>query len=173
MTKFGAAQPLRRVEDRRFITGQGRYTDDINRPGQAYGFVLRSPRAHARIARIDTKAAAAMAGVLAVYTHDDLARDKIGDLPCTVPLQNRDGSDRADPPRPALAHGRVRHVGDPIAFVVAESLTAARDAAERIDVDYDDLDAVGDIRAASAPGAPLVWDDVPGNRCFDWGMGEE
>jgi aerobic carbon-monoxide dehydrogenase large subunit len=173
MTKFGAAQPLRRVEDQRFITGQGRYTSDISRPGQAYGHVLRSPHAHARIARIDTRAAASMPGVLAVYTHADLARDKIGDLPCTIPLKNRDGSDRADPPRPALANGRVRHVGDPVAFVVAENLDAARDAAERIEVDYDALNAAGDIRAAAAAGAPLVWDDVPENRCFDWGMGDE
>src|SRR5690606_23754559 len=120
MTKFGQAQPVRRVEDQRFITGKGRYTDDISLPGQAYGVMLRSPHAHAKIVKIDTTAAQAAPGVLAVYTVADLKAAGIGDLPCTIPLKNRDGSMRADPPRPALADGMVRHVGDPVAFVVAE-----------------------------------------------------
>lgn len=135
MTKFGQSQPVRRVEDQRFITGQGRYADDISLENQAHGVFLRSPHAHARILRIDTTAAKDAPGVLAVYTVADLKAAGIGDLPCTIPLKNRDGSDRADPARPALANGMVRHVGDPVAFVVAETVAQARDAAELIEVD--------------------------------------
>ena len=173
MTQFGLAQPVRRVEDQRFITGQGRYTDDISLPRQAYGVVLRSPHAHARIRAIDTAAARAMPGVLAVYTVADLKAEGIGNLPCIIPLKNRDGSDRADSPRPALADGRVRHVGDPVAFVVAETVAAGRDAAERIEVDYETLDAVADMGQALEPGAPQVWDRAPGNRAFDWEVGDK
>ncbi len=173
MTKFGSSQPLRRVEDQRFITGQGRYTDDINLPGQAYAYVVRSPHAHARINAIDVGAARAAPGVLAVCTVADLKADGIGTLPCTIPLKNRDGSERADPPRQALADGVVRHVGDPVAFVVAESLAQARDASELVAVDYEPLDAVADMRAAVKPGAPLVWSGVAQNRCFDWETGDK
>jgi aerobic carbon-monoxide dehydrogenase large subunit len=173
MTKFGSSQAVRRVEDARFITGAGRYTDDITLPGQAYGVMLRSPHAHARIGGIGLDAARQADGVLAVYTFADLKADGIGDLPCMIPLKSRDGGFRADPPRPALANGAVRHVGDPVAFVVAETTYAARAAAELIEVDYEILDAVADMPAAAAPGAPLIWPQAPGNRCFDWETGQK
>jgi len=172
MTKFGTAQPVRRVEDQRFITGQGRYMDDINRPGQAYAYVLRSPHAHAEIRGIDVSPAKAVPGVLAVCTSTDLAADGIGTLPCVIPLKSRDGKDRANPPRPALAKDRVRHVGDPVALVVAESLAAAKDAAELIAIDYETLPSVSSGRAALEAGAPQLWADAPGNLVFDWILGD-
>ena len=173
MSKFGLSQPVRRVEDKRFITGQGRYTDDINLPGQAYGYLLRSPHAHARILGIDTSTARNAPGVLGVYTVGDLRAANVGDLPCTIPLKNRDGSKRADPPRPALADGMVRHVGDPVAFVVAESLDQARDAAELIGVDYEPLPAAPDMATALEPGQPQIWPEAPNNRVFDWEVGNK
>lgn len=173
MSKFGQSQPVRRVEDQRFITGKGRYTDDINLPGQVYGVMLRSPHAHAKILKIDTAAAQGAPGVLAVYTHADLKAANVGDLPCTIPLKNRDGSMRADPPRPALAEGMVRHVGDPVAFVVAETSAQARDAAEMIEVDYDALPAAADMATAMEPGQPQIWPQAPNNRAFDWEIGDK
>jgi carbon-monoxide dehydrogenase large subunit len=173
MTKFGSAQGLKRVEDFRLITGGGRYTDDIVLPRQAYGFLLRSPHPAATITAIDTADAKAARGVIAVYTAADVDAAGIGELGCAVPIKNRDGTSRADPKRPVLARGRVRHVGDPVAFVVAETLAAARDAAERISVDYDTRPAVADMREAQQPGAPLVWDDAPGNLVFDWEVGNK
>ncbi|MFC3231168.1 xanthine dehydrogenase family protein molybdopterin-binding subunit [Marinibaculum pumilum] len=173
MTKFGVAQSVARVEDQRLITGTGQYTDDVHLDGQAHGVLLRSPVAHARIASVDTAAALEVPGVLAVYTIDDLKADGIGELPCMIPLKNRDGSDRAETPHPALADGVVRYVGDPVAFVVAESLAAARDGAEAIMVDYDDLPAVADLEAAAGAGAAQVWPDAAGNRAFDWEQGDK
>ncbi|MBP7063591.1 xanthine dehydrogenase family protein molybdopterin-binding subunit [Ferrovibrio sp.] len=173
MSKFGLSQPVRRVEDKRFITGEGRYTDDISLPDQAYGYFLRSPHAHARILGIDTAAARNAPGVLAVYTVGDLRAANIGDLPCTIPLKNRDGSKRADPPRPALAEGMVRHVGDPVAFVVAETLAQARDGAELIGVDYETLPAAADMATAMQPGQPQIWPEAPNNRVFDWEVGNK
>ncbi len=173
MTQFGLAQPVRRVEDPRLLTGAGRYTDDVHLPGETHGVVLRSPYAAARLLRIDTAAALAVPGVLAVYTGADLRADGIGDLPCTIPLNNRDGSSRADTPRPALAVGQVRHVGDPVAFVVAETVQAARDGAEAVTVDYDALLSVTDLGAAMDPDQPAVWDHAARNICFDWETGEQ
>jgi carbon-monoxide dehydrogenase large subunit len=173
MTKFGQSQPVRRVEDQRFITGKGRYADDISLPGQVYGVFLRSPHAHAKILKIDTAAAKSAPGVLAVYTVADLKAAGIGDLPCTIPLKNRDGSMRADPPRPALADGMVRHVGDPVAFVVAETVAQGRDAVELIEVDYDSLPAAADLATAMEPGQPQIWPDAPNNRVFDWEVGNK
>src|SRR5260370_25004985 len=141
MTQFGIGQPVRRVEDRRFLTGRGHYLDDIVRPREAHAVMLRSPHAHARIRAIDT-APAAGPGVLAVFTGVDLARDGIGTIPCMSGVANRDKSPMAAPPRPAIAGvvgGRVRHVGDTVAMVVAESVLATRDAAERIAVAYEPL----------------------------------
>src|SRR5271166_6394613 len=172
MKQFGIGQPVRRVEDRRFITGRGNYLDDINRPRQAYAFMLRSPHAHARIGAIDTAAAVAAPGVLAVFNGGDLAHDGIGTIPCLSAVTNRDGSPSAMPPHPAIAGGRVRHVGDTVAMVVAESLAAARDAAELIAVDYEPLPAAVDTARALDPGQPLVWDEVPGNLSFDWEVGD-
>jgi carbon-monoxide dehydrogenase large subunit len=172
MAQFGIGQSVRRVEDRRFITGSGRYVDDLTRPRQAYAFILRSPHAHARIRAIDREAAAAAAGVLAVYTGADLAGDGVGTIPCLSPLQNRDGSPAVMPPHPALASDRVRHVGDGVAMVVADSAAAARDAAELIAVDYEPLPAVIDTAQAQHPEQPQVWDEAPQNLCFDWEIGD-
>src|SRR5712671_3386234 len=172
MKQFGIGQSVRRVEDRRFITGHGNYVDDINRPHQAYAFMLRSPHAHARIGAIETTAALSTPDVLAVFTGEDLARDRIGTIPCLSALTNRDGSPSVLPPYPAIARGRVRHVGNTVAMVVAESGAAARDAAELIAVDYEPLPAVVDTAHALDPGQPQVWDEAPGNLCFDWEIGD-
>src|SRR5207302_11398257 len=149
--------PVRRREDYRFLTGQGTYTDDINRPGQIYAYILRSPHANARLARIDTSAAASSPGVVAVYTGADMAADEIGGLPCGWLINSKDGSPMKEPPHPVLAVERVRHVGDPVAVVIAETLAEARDAAEKIAVDYGVEPAVVDVAAALQPGAPQVW----------------
>jgi carbon-monoxide dehydrogenase large subunit len=166
--KFGLGQPVRRHEDFRLIRGQGRYTDDIVLPQMTYAYVLRSPIAHAHIKRVDASAARAMPGVLFVGTGEDIRADGLGDVPCTVPLVSRDGTPRHDTPRPALAQGKVRHVGQPVALVVAESYAQARDAAEAIEVDYDALPAVTNAKAAIAAGAPALFDHIPGNIVFDW-----
>ncbi|HUD84952.1 MAG TPA: xanthine dehydrogenase family protein molybdopterin-binding subunit [Xanthobacteraceae bacterium] len=166
--KFGIGQPMRRHEDLRLITGRGRYTDDIVLPDTTYAFVLRSPVAHARITRIDAAAARRIPGVLFVGTGEDVRTDGLGDIPCTTPLVGRDGKPRHDTPRPVLALGKVRHVGQPVAVVVAETLNAARDAAEAIEVEYDALPAVTDAKDAIAPGAPALFDHIPGNVVFDW-----
>jgi carbon-monoxide dehydrogenase large subunit len=171
--KFGLSQPMRRVEDPRLLRGDGKYTDDISLPGQAHGVVVRSPHAHAAIRGIDKAPALATPGVLAVFTGDDLKAMGLGDVPCAIPLKNRDGSDRAQTPRPALAVGRVRHVGDPVAFVVADTPKAARDGAEALAVDYEVLPSATDLATALNPGQPLVWEGAPGNLCFDWETGDK
>ena len=166
--KFGVGQPVRRHEDFRLIRGQGRYTDDIALPRMTYAFVLRAPVAHARIARIDVGAARTTPGVLFVASGDDVRAEGLGDIPCTTPLVGRDGKPRHDTPRPALAQGKVRHVGQPVALVVAETYAQARDAAETIVVDYDTLPAVTDAKAAIEAGAPQLFDHIPNNIVFDW-----
>ena len=166
--KFGIGQPVRRYEDLRLITGRGRYTDDISLPRMAHAFVLRAPVAHALIKRIDASAARGLPGVLFVATGDDVRADGLGNVPCLVPLTNRDGTPRHDTPRPVLALGKVRHVGQPVALVVAETLSAARDAAEAIAVEYDELPAVTAAKDAIAAGAPLLFDHIGGNIVFDW-----
>jgi aerobic carbon-monoxide dehydrogenase large subunit len=172
MKQFGIGQPVRRVEDRRFITGRGSYLDDLSLPRQAFAYMLRSPHAHARIRGIDIAAAIGAPGVLAVYTGEDLARDGIGTIPCLSALTNRDGSPCVMPPHPAIARDRVRHVGDTVALVVAESLAAARDAAELVAVNYEPLPAAVDTVRALDAGQPPVWDEAPGNLCFDWEVGD-
>jgi carbon-monoxide dehydrogenase large subunit len=171
MTKFGLSQSVRRVEDPRLLKGEGRYTDDIALPGQAIGYVLRSPHAHARITGLDASAARGMPGVLAVITGADLKAAGLGELPCEIPMKNRDGSDRANAPRLALATDTVRHVGDPVAFVVAETHAQAKDAAEAIAVDYDILPSATDL--ASAEKGPPVWPAAPNNVVFDWEVGDK
>jgi aerobic carbon-monoxide dehydrogenase large subunit len=166
--KFGVGQPVRRHEDLALITGKGRYTDDITLPRMAHGFVLRSPLAHAHIKRVDATTARRMPGVLFVATGEDVRTDGLGDIPCVVPLVSRDGKPRHDTPRPVLALGKVRHVGQPVAFVAAETLVAARDAAEAIEVEYDPLPAVTDAKDALAAAAPQLFDHIPGNLVFDW-----
>ena len=172
MKQFGIGQPVRRVEDRRFIAGHGNYVDDITRPRQAYAFMLRSPHAHAVIKGIDANAAHAASGVLAILTGEDLAREGIGDIPCLSAVTNRDQSPSVLPPYPAITSGRVRHVGDTVAIVVAETAAEARDAAELITVNYEPLPAVVETAHALAPGQSQVWEDAPGNLCFDWEIGD-
>ncbi|MBW8758329.1 MAG: xanthine dehydrogenase family protein molybdopterin-binding subunit [Burkholderiales bacterium] len=165
-------QPLRRREDARFLTGAGQYTDDVVLPGQSYAVFVRSPHAHARITSIDTSAAKAAPGVLAVFTGADLAEAKVGGLPCGWLIHSQDGSPMKEPPHPVLAQGKVRHVGDQLALVVAETLLQAKDAAELVAVDYEELPPVVDLKSA-AGAASSVHDDVPGNVCYDWSHGDK
>jgi carbon-monoxide dehydrogenase large subunit len=152
-------QSIRRLEDARFLTGHGRFVADIADPSCLWGHVLRSPHAHAVIRRIDTSAAAALAGVHGVYTSDDLAG--LGPMPCLAAV-----TPLIVPPRPALAVGCVRHVGDPVAFMVADSAEIAREAAELVEIDYEPLPSVVDGRAAIADGAPSIWEQAPRNTAF-------
>jgi len=159
---------LRRLEDARFLTGQARYTDDIQEPRQAYAHIVRSPHAHATITGIDATAARAMPGVLGVFTAADLTG--LGPIPCVAKPPTI--GPMLVPARYALASDRVRHVGEPVAFVIAETATAARDAAEAIDVAYDPLPVVTDLRAAQAVGAPQLWPDIPSNFAFRFEKGD-
>ena len=169
--KFGIGQPVRRVEDARFVTGAGRYTDDYHPEGTAHGVVLRSPHAHAAFRIEDTAAASAMPGVLLVLTHPDVSH--LGDLPCLAAAENSDGTKMTLPPYPVLCRDTVRHVGDAVAFVVAETAAQARDAAEAISVDWSPLEPAIGIAGAQAPGAPQVWPDIPGNLAWDGHMGDK
>jgi carbon-monoxide dehydrogenase large subunit len=165
-------QSVLRREDYRFLTGAGQFTDDVVMPGQTYGVFLRSPYAHARIKSIDTFKAAAAPGVVKIFVGADLAEAKVGGLPCGWLIHSKDGTPMKEPAHPVLAQGKVRHVGDQVALVVAETTLQARDAAELIEVDYEELPAV--IDTASAAGhATSVHDDVPGNVCYDWGHGNK
>ena len=172
MTKFGMAQPVRRVEDPRLLKGGGSYTDDLTLPGCLHGIVVRSPHAAATIRGIDAAAARAMPGVAAVYLGTDLAADGIGALPCAVNLKNRDGSAQLNPGHPVLASAGVRHVGDPVAFVVAGTVAAARDAAEAVMVDYDVLPSITELARALDPDAVKVWETAASNQVFDWEIGQ-
>ena len=172
MTENGIGAAVRRKEDYRFITGGGRYTDDINRPGQLYAFIVRSPLPHAKIKRIDTGHALATPGVHAVFTGADLAEDGVNGLPCGWPVTNKDGSPCVEPPHPALALDYVRYVGDHVAVVIAESRAIAKDAGQLVELDLEELPAVADLAAATADSAQLVWDEAKGNLCFDWEIGD-
>jgi carbon-monoxide dehydrogenase large subunit len=166
--KFSVGQPVKRHEDLTLTTGRGRYTDDIALPRMAHAYVLRSTVAHANLRRVDASRARSMPGVLLALTGEDVRKDGLGDVPCMHPLTSRDGKPRYDTPRPVLAVGKVRHVGQPVALVVAETLAQAKDAAEAIEVDYDVLPAVTDGREALKPRAPQLFDTIPGNLVFDW-----
>jgi carbon-monoxide dehydrogenase large subunit len=172
-TKFGLAQPVRRVEDPRLLKGAGRYTDDMKLPGMLHGVVLRSPHAAAKVTKIDTAAASALPGIKAIYTAADLKADGIGTLPCAAPVENRDGSAMVQPPHPVLADGAVRHVGDPVAFIVADSVKAGRDAAELIEVGYDMITPIVDLAIATDPASPQVWPEAANNTVFDWEIGDK
>lgn len=161
-------QPVLRLEDHRFLTGQGRYIEDIHRPGQVWAKVVRSPQAHAEIHRIETAEARQSPGVLAVCTAPDIA--SLGPLPCTTAVASVEPM--IVPPRPALASDRVRHVGDPVAFVVAETPQLATDAAEKVIVEYEPLPPVVDAVAALDPEAPRLWDEAPGNVSFRFRKGD-
>lgn len=166
---IGASQ--KRREDVRFLTGTGQYTDDINVYGQTYCHFLRSDVAHGRITSIDTAAAEAMPGVVRIFTGKDF--EGVGGLPCGWLITDRFGEPMKEPGHPVLAQGKVRHVGDPICAVVADSLEEARNAAEAIVVEIEELPAVVDMKAALAEGASLVHDDMGTNLCYDWGFVED
>ncbi len=165
--------PIRRKEDQRFLIGAGQYTDDVVLPAQSYAVFVRSPHAHARIKSIDTRAAKAAPGVVAVFTGADLAAENVGGLPCGWLIHSIDGTPMHEPPHPVIAHEKARHVGDQVALVIAESVKAAKDAAELVEVDYEALPAVVDTAHAADAGQPLVHDGVPDNTCYTWGHGDK
>jgi len=171
--KFGVGQSVRRVEDPRLLQGFGRYVDDMSLPHQAYAFVVRSPHAHAAIRSIETSAARAARGVLAVLTGADLAKDGLGNLPTDKSRKRRDGSPAFATPRPALVRDCVRHVGDPVALVVAQTIEQAVDAAELVAIDYEPLPAVAATADAMRAGAPAVWAEAPDNIAFVWEAGKK
>src|SRR5262249_25231222 len=167
LAKFGIGQAVRRVEDQRFVTGQGRYVDDINLPGQCYGVAVHSPHAHARIRRVDAAQAKAASGVLLVLTGADAKVEQLGALTAHLMPQDVRAPKGHRTFHPLLNDEKVRFVGDRVAFVVAETLNQARDAAESIAVDYEVLPAVVSMQDAARDGAPQVWDDNPnGNVAF-------
>ncbi|MGE0735398.1 MAG: xanthine dehydrogenase family protein molybdopterin-binding subunit [Alphaproteobacteria bacterium] len=171
MGQFGIGQSVRRTEDQRLITGRGRYIDDMNFARQTYACFVRSPHAHARIAAIDTQAAATMPGVLAVLTGADYKQTGYGDIPCLFPTKNLDQTDHWVPPRPALVTDIARFAGDAVAVVVAETALQARDAAERVAVEYAELPSV--TNPARALGGPVIWQQAPTNRVFHWASGRK
>ena len=171
LTKFGIGQPVRRTEDPQLVQGKGRYTDDIGLPGQAYAVMVRSTEPHGIIKSIDTAAAKAMPGVLAVLTAEDLKG--YGGLKCPLPLKNKDGSPIKYRPRPALADDKVRFVGDPVACVIAETIAQAKDAAEAVALDIEPLPAVVSAREAAKLGAPQLYDEAPGNIALDYHYGDK
>ena len=173
MPDTGIGASVRRREDARFLMGRGTYTDDINRPNQTYAHILRSPHPHAKIVKIDTAKAAKAPGVVAILTGADMAADKVGGLPCGWLIHNKDGTPMVEPPHAPLAVDCVRHVGDQVALVVAETREQARDAAELIEVEYAPLPAVISMVDAIKPGSPQVWDQAPNNTCYDWEIGDK
>ena len=166
------ASPLRK-EDLRYLTGRGNYVADIKRPDMAFGIFIRSPHAHATLNGIDATVALAAPGVLTVLTGQDVAADGLGGLPCGWAITGKDGSPMKEPPFPLLAQGKVRFVGDMVAFVVADTVEQARAAAELVAIDYEPLPAVVGVLDAVAEGAPQLYDDVPGNLCCDWHLGDK
>lgn len=170
--KFGVGQPVPRQEDPILLQGRGRYTDDISLPGQLHAVMVRSPYAHGVIRGIDIAAALEVPGVVAVFTGRDLEGHGYGHMRCVLPLKNADGSPLRNIERPSLATDKVRFVGDPVAYVVAESKAAAKDGAEAVFVDIDVLAAVTEASAAAAPDAPQLYDHLPGNCVLDFHYGD-
>jgi carbon-monoxide dehydrogenase large subunit len=173
MATNGIGAPVRRKEDQRFITGRGTYTDDIDRPGQAYAYFVRSPHAHARIRGIDKSQALAAPGVLAVLDGGDVKAAGWGGLICGWMVKSRDGSDMKVGPHPILAQDKARYVGDHVACVVAESYHQARDAAERLEIDYEELPACVATALARDEGQALVHDEIPRNTVYEWELGDQ
>ena len=171
MTATGIGASVRRVEDARFITGRGRYTDDINQLGQAYAVFLRSPYARARGGAVDSTAALEVDGVFAVLTGRDMAADGIGDLPCGWLVKSKDGSNMLQPAHPPLAATKCNYVGEPYGVVIASSLAAAREAADAVVTDFEELEAV--VSAAAAIGSTQIHDNVPMNRSYQWELGDK
>ncbi|HSU78708.1 MAG TPA: molybdopterin cofactor-binding domain-containing protein, partial [Burkholderiales bacterium] len=170
---IGARVP--RKEDYRFLTGAGQYTDDVALPGQTYAAFVRSPHAHAVLKSVKTDKAKKAPGVVAVYTGADLAAAKVGGLPCGWLITDVKGQPMKEPPFPALAQGKVRHVGERVAVVVAETAAQARDAAELVEVDYQALPAVASAAQARSPArnAPPIHDIAPDNTCYVWALGDK
>ena len=164
-------QPVLRKEDARFLTGTGQYTNDVSMPRQTCAYFLRSPHAHAAIRSIDVVKAKTLPGVVEIFTGADLTG--VNGLPCGWLITGTDGKPMNEPPHPVLAQGKVRYVGDAVALVIAESIAEAKDAAEQIGVDYDVLPAVVNPVDALAPGAPLIHDQAPGNKCYTWAIGDK
>src|SRR5216683_2099687 len=171
LQKFGVGQPVRRKEDDTLVRGKGKYTDDFNLPGQGYAWIVRSSHAHGILRGIDTIAARAMPGVLGVWTGADLAPANYGPYTCGLPLKSRDGTPLLQTNRTALMTDKVRYVGDPVAFVVAETLAQARDAGEAVVLDIDPLPAVTEPAEAAKPGAPQLYDHIPNNVALDYHYG--
>jgi carbon-monoxide dehydrogenase large subunit len=172
MSATGIGASVRRKEDRRFITGKGHYTDDITRPGQAYACFVRSPHPHAKIKRVHHAEAERVPGFVAVLTGRDLAHDKVGALICGWMIHSKDGTPMKMAPHPALAHDKACHVGDAVAVVIAETLAAAKDAAEKVKVDYEALPAVADPAKAQSSGAPQIHEVAPNNSIYQWTLGD-
>ena len=173
MSATGIGATVRRKEDQRFITGKGHYTADVNRPGQTHACFVRSPHAHARIKGIDAAAASKMPGVVAVLTGADLAADKLGNLICGWMIHSKDGSAMKMAPHPALAQTKACHVGDPVAVVIAETLAQAKDAAEKVKVDYEVLPAVADPAQAQSAGVAQIHEVAPENTIYQWQLGDK
>ena len=173
MGEFAIGQPVPRTEDPRLLTGRGKFLDDLTLPGQCHAAVLRSPHAHARIRSVDARAARVMPGVLAALTGEDWAAEKFGHLVPTMPRYRRDGSPLFVAPRPALAFGRAVFVGEPVAFVVAETVELARDAAEHIAVEYEPLPALTATDRIGSPGAPALWEGCRDNETFFFTLGDK
>src|SRR5215469_7825058 len=167
--KFGVGQSVRRTEDVRFVTGRGRYTDDLHFPDQTFACFVRSPHAHARILSIDVEAAKTAPGVVGVLTQKDVEALGAKPMPCLAPLTSRDGSHPKASPKPLLAKDRVTFTGEAVAMVVAESYAQAKDAAELVNVAYEPLDAAGTLDAALS--GPQIWESAPDNIVFDWAAG--
>jgi carbon-monoxide dehydrogenase large subunit len=172
LQKYGVGQPVRRKEDDTLVRGKGRYTDDFSLPDQAHCWMVRSSHAHGLLKGIDTTAAKAMPGVLGIWTGTDLAAAGYNPFSCGLPLKSRDGSPLLQTNRPALVTDKVRFVGDPVAFVVAETAAQARDAAEAVELDIEPLPAVTDAAEATKPGAPQLYDNIPNNVALDYHYGD-
>lgn len=170
MTNY-IGKAVKRVEDKRFLTGKGRYTDDIVLPGMLYAYIVRSPYAHAKINNIDTSRAEKMDGVVKIYTGKDIAESGINGIPTGWQVNFKNGDTMKEPPHPLLVADKARYMGDGVAVVIAESREEARDAADEIDVDWEELPAVANAKKATEDGAPLVHDEAPNNKCFDWELG--
>ena len=172
-TDTGIGAAVRRKEDYRLLTGNGHYTDDINRHGQTHAYILRSPHAFAKIKKIDTAKAKKAPGVVAIFTGADYAADGKGGLPCGWQIHSKDGSPMVEPPHPPLVADIVRHVGDHVAMVIAETKAQARDAAEMIEIDYEEMTPIIDTAGATKPGAAQVWPQAKDNTCYDWHLGDK
>src|SRR6266498_2164559 len=173
MSDTGIGARVKRKEDHRFITGKGQYTDDINLKDQTYAYFVRSPHAHAAVKSIKVPKWKPEDGVVAVFTGEHVAEDKIGGLICGWMIHSKDGSPMKAGAHPALAQGKVRYVGDHVAVVIAETLAQARDAAEKVSVDYDVLPAAVDVATTQNAGQPQIHAEAPNNTVYQWHLGDK